>query len=479
MKLETFKVLSEDEIRVIHDASMDILEHCGVKIYNRRMLSFLKEKGLKVDFENQTAYFARASIEDSLNTIPAAFDVFNREGEFAFVLGDGVPKIAAGHNAIFWVDTETGKTRYSTVADIELFSRICEKLEYIHMIGIPVMPQDVKDPASSLIYGVKAVIENSRKPVFFSTDNERVNNRVIKMIGAAFKGDINKQVYGITQFSPTSPLYWEEYVINAIMDTVQTNVPIAVLPEPNAGVSSPYTLAGLLTMNNAECLSGLVMIQMLKPGTKVMYANSWTVSYMRNAAALVGSTETTICRVAGAQLARFYRVPSHTTAPNSDNHAHDEQNAWEKTFSMFCSVGAGNDLIVNCGMFATGMTCSHEQLIMDEEISAMSKRIAGGIKVTEDTVAADLIKEIGAGPAGDSYLTAGHTIKWLRSDEYILPRVSVREAHALWLAAGGKDTYQIAREQVKQSGTEGPVSFDRERKAKLEEIVNNFSIGGE
>ena len=77
---------------------------------------------------------------------------------------------------------------------------------------------------------------------------------------------------------------------------------------------------------------------------------------------------------------------------------------------MFCSV-VENDLIVNCGMFATGMTCSHEQLIMDEEISAMPKRIAEGIKVTEDTVAADLIKEIGAGSAGDSYLTAGHTIK--------------------------------------------------------------------
>jgi trimethylamine:corrinoid methyltransferase-like protein len=36
------------------------------------------------------------------------------------------------------------------------------------------------------------------------------------------------------------------------------------------------------------------------------------------------------------------------------NHAHDEQNSWEKTFSMFGSVGAGNGLIVNCGMFATG-----------------------------------------------------------------------------------------------------------------------------
>jgi trimethylamine--corrinoid protein Co-methyltransferase len=478
MKLETLKVLSDEEIGQIHDASIEILAESGVKIYNSRMLSFLKEKGLKVDMDNQLAYFTKTSIEKSLESIPETFEVFNRDGDFAFVLGDGVPKVAAGHNAIFWVDTETGRTRYSTVADVELFSRICEKLECLHMIGIPVMPQDVKNPADTLIYGVKAVIENTKKPVFFSTDNERINNQIIRMLEAAFNGDLKSKVYGITQFSPTSPLYWEEHVINAIMDTVKTNVPLAILPEPNAGVSAPFTLAGLLTVNNAECLSGLAMVQLLKPGTKVMYANSWTVSEMRNAAALVGSTETTICRVAGAQLARFYKVPSHTTAPNSDNHAHDEQNSWEKTFSMFCSVGAGNDLIVNCGMFATGMTCSHEQLIMDEEISAMSKRIAEGIAVNDDTIAADLIKKIGPGPADDSYLTAEHTLKWLRSDEYLAPRVSVRESRATWESSGAKDTYQIARDRVQQFSKENAVPFDRKRAEKLNDIVNKFCSGG-
>ncbi|UCB45826.1 MAG: trimethylamine methyltransferase family protein [Spirochaetota bacterium] len=474
MKLQILEVLSDEEIKKIHEASIDILEQCGVKIYNKRMLDYLAEKGIVVDSENQIAHFTRTAIEDSLNSIPRTFEVFNREGKFAFVLGDGISKIAAGHNAIFWVDTDTGKTRYATVNDVELCARICDDLEYIDMVGTPVMPQDVKDPKSTLLYGVKAVIENSKKPVFFSTDNEKVNNSVIGLLKAAFVGDIKNEVYGISQLSPTSPLYWEENVINAIMDTVETGVPLAILPEPNAGVSAPYTLAGLLTMNNAECLSGLAMIQMLRPGTKVLYANSWTTTDMSNAAALVGSTETSICRIAGAQLARFYNVPSHTTAPNSDNHAHDEQNAWEKTFSMFCSVGAGNDLVVNCGMFATGMTFSHEQLIMDEEISAMSKRIAEGIQVSDDTIAADMITKIGPGPAGDKYLTAEHTLEWLRSDEYLFPRVSVRGAFALWESTGSKDTYQLARDKVKEYKKMKPARIDTVRMEKLSEIVKSF-----
>jgi trimethylamine--corrinoid protein Co-methyltransferase len=260
------------------------------------------------------------------------------------------------------------------------------------------------------------------------------------------------------------------------MDTVETAVPLAILPEPNAGVSAPYTLAGLLTVNNAECLSGLVMIQLLKPAARVLYANSWTTTDMRTGAALVGSTETSICRIAGAQLARFYHVPSHTTAPNSDNHAHDEQNAWEKTFSTFCSAAAGNDLIVNCGMFATGMTCSNEQLIMDEEIAAMSKRIVAGIRVTDETIAGDLIKEIG--PRG-SFLTATpalrHTLRWLHSDEYLTPRVSVRGPRAVWETRGSPDTYQLAREKVRQYQKSPGRPLDPQRAAKLAEIIASFN----
>ncbi len=472
MKLSTLKVLSDEELQQIHEATLDILANCGVKLHSPRMLTFLQDKGLEVEPENQLVRFSRGSIEDALGHIPPQFEVYDREGELAFVLGDGESKIAAGHNAVFWVDPDTGETRSSTVADVEQFARICEQLECIDMIGIPVMPQDVPDPRATLLYGVRAVIENSHKPIFFSTDNMQVNRAIIEMLRAAFSGDLAHQVYGISQLSPTSPLSWEKGVLEAIMDTVDTGVPLAILPEPNAGVSAPYTLAGLLTMHNAECLSGLVMVQLLEPGAKLMYASSWTATDMRSGAALVGSTEMSICRIAGAQLARFYHVPSHTTAPNSDNHAHDEQNSWEKTFSTFGAVAAGTDLLVNCGMFATGMTCSHEQLIMDEEISAMSKHIAAGLNVNDETIASALIKEMGA---RGEYLTCEHTLKWLRAGEYLDPRVSVRGPRATWEKNGAKDTYMLAKDKAREYGQAPVTPLDVTRAATLAEIITSFS----
>jgi trimethylamine--corrinoid protein Co-methyltransferase len=475
MRLAGLTVLSEEEIHEIHEATMDILENCGVEVGSTKMVEFLDAHGLPIDRERKVVHFPRVCVEDALREIPPEFEVFDRDGKLAFLLGDGVSKIAAGHNAVFWVDSDTGETRPSTVADVELFARICEDLPAIDMIGIPVMPQDVADPTSTLLHGIKACVENSRKPIFFSTDRPEVNRAAIDLLRAAFAGDLARQTYGISQLSPTSPLFWEGSVLDALMDCVELDVPVAVLPEPNAGISAPYTLAGLLTVNNAECLSGLAMTQMLKPGAKVMYANSWTTTDMRKGYALVGSVETSVCRIAGAQLARFYRVPSHTTAPNSDNHAHDEQNAWEKALSQFCAVGAGNDLVVNCGMFATGMTCSHEQLIMDEEMSAIARRLTAGVRVDAETIAAQLIKEIG--PHGDGYLTALHTLERLHGDEYIEPRVSVRGPRAVWEADGAKDSYRLARDKVREcAGVESPALLDTERKGRLEEILSGFSL---
>ena len=144
MELAPLKVLSDPEITQIHEATVEILTQCGVKMVYRPMLEFLKEQGLAVDKRNRhRAVHAGPRSTTPWPHAPQQFEVFDRDGRFAFTLGDGKAKIAAGHNAVFWVDTETGQTRPSTVADVALFARICQELECIDMIGIPVMPQDV------------------------------------------------------------------------------------------------------------------------------------------------------------------------------------------------------------------------------------------------------------------------------------------------------------------------------------------------
>jgi len=472
MKLKTMSVLSESEILMIHNTSIDILKNTGVKVLSSRVLNMLKEKGLDVSEEDRIVKFTQTSIEEALASIPDRFDIFARDGSYAFTIGDGTPRIAAGHNAVFWVDLETGETRPSRVEDVEMFAHLCEYLPDIDMIGIPVMPQDVPIPSTSLLYGVKATIENSKKPIFFSTDRTSINQACIDLLKTAFEGDMKTRPYGISQLSPTSPLFWESSTIDALVDSIFQGVPVVILPEPNAGISAPYTLAGLLTVHNVECLSGIIITQMLCPGAPVMYGSSWTTTDMRNGAALVGSVETSLCRIAGAQIARFYKIPYHTTAPNSDNHTYDEQNGWEKMLSLLCAASSGADLIVNCGMFATGMTCSYEQLVIDAEMAAIVRRMLAGITVNEDTIAEETIKEIG--PQGGTYLTAEHTLKWLHSDEHLSTHLSVRGPFSLWESQGAKNTEKMAKDIVKAINTKPVNSVTPNIKEEMEQIIINF-----
>jgi trimethylamine--corrinoid protein Co-methyltransferase len=102
----------------------------------------------------------------------------------------------------------------------------------------------------------------------------------------------------------------------------------------------------------------------------------------------------------------------------------------------------------------------------------MCKRIAAGILVNKDTIAVDLIKQIG--PQGGTYLITDHTMKWLYSDEYVKPRLSVCGAYALWEQNGAKDTYQLAREKINEYAEFEPPRLPPDMAAKLNEIVSSF-----
>jgi trimethylamine:corrinoid methyltransferase-like protein len=111
--------------------------------------------------------------------------------------------------------------------------------------------------------------------------------------------------------------------------------------------------------------------------------------------------------------------------------------------------------------------------MMDEEMSAMAKRIKAGIKVSQETIAEELIKRIG--PQGKTYLTSEHTKKWLYSDEYLKPRLSVSGPLAGWQAKGSKDTYQIARDKVREyAQLEVREPLEANVRAKLNEIITSF-----
>jgi trimethylamine--corrinoid protein Co-methyltransferase len=472
MKFQDFKVLSDQEIVQIHEASINILETSGVLVYSKKALDLLNSKGAIVDYDKKLVRIPRKIVDSCLKSVPKMIDLYDRNGNKYLTLGDGIPKCASGHNAIFIIDANTNERRNSTVKDVENFALISDKLADIDVVGVPVMPQDVT-PKATLLYAVKALYENTTKPLFFSTESTAINASIIDMMKAiAGKNSISECPSAISQLSSTSPLLWEPGAVDALIDVATEGVPLNLLPEPMTGVSAPYTVAGLLTMHNTEVLSGVVLSQLVRSGTPVIYGSSWTTFDMKYTAAIIGSPETSMLRVAGCQMARYYNMPSHTTAPNSDSNAHDEQNSWEKTISNMCAICGGNDLVMNSGMFATGLTISLEQLVLDDEINGIIRRLHRGIQVDKNTIGVQVINSVG--PKG-SFLMEEHTMDYLYSGEFREVKVSNTNNYDNWMAEGAPTVEKNASKIVENYLKEGNGKIlDGEIIKKLNGIIKVF-----
>ena len=115
----------------------------------------------------------------------------------------------------------------------------------------------------------------------------------------------------------------------------------------------------------------------------------------------------------------------------------------EKTLTGLIAALAGANLIYGPGMLESGITFDFAQLVLDNEFAKMIKHTVKGLGVSKETLAADVIKEVG--PAKD-FLTHNHTLMHMRSQSQ--PELIDRKGIEDWRAAGGTDIYARAAEKA-------------------------------
>jgi trimethylamine--corrinoid protein Co-methyltransferase len=470
-RLEKLRVLNQDAVLKVHENSLKILEETGVRLYSDEALGMFFELGLPIEAGKRVVRIPRDIIEQCLKTVPREIKLYDRGGTLCAELGAGNVYTASGHNAIYVLDFDSRERRAATKEDVGRFALLSDCLPDIDIVGVEAMPQDV-NAEFSLVHAVDAVFNNTEKHVFFSPDTKEVLLPIFEMAEVVMDGgNLGAKSPVTCQLSPTSPLLWEKGAVEALIETTRRGIPLCILPQPFAGVSSPYTLAGLLTVHNAEMLSGIVFSQLINPGSPVIYGSAWSTFDMRTMNVVIGSPETVLLRIAGSQMAEFYHVPYHTIAPDTDAHALDEQLAWEKFATTWGAYLALSDLMVNGGLFSTGLTVSFEQLLIDHEIFSYIKRLSAGIHVSEDTLALDAIQRVG--PKG-SYLDDEHTMKYLRSEEHWEPMVSVREIYEDWREGGEKDVVVRAKEKVDSIFQDHQVAeLSTEKQKEIQRIIRN------
>ncbi len=468
MNLEFGKVLSEEEVKQVHTSSLEVLEHTGTLVRNEELLKRLGSAGARIDHRSQTARFPGRMVEELIEKAPDTIMLYPRDGTSPLEIGRGATHAVNGFDAVFILDYESGERRPITKQEVGNFAWIADQLENVTIVGIQGLPQNVPQ-AKAEAHAVSALLQNTAKHILIAPDTGRVADTVYRMIKeATCSDDIGSKPVVSCHISPSAPLQWTPEASEIVISTVSNGIPFYILPSPMAGATSPVTLAGWLVQHNTQVLSGLVMAQVLRPGHPVVYCNAPTLFNMREGNPIIATPETMLLRLAGAQMARFYKIPGHSIGFDTDAHFVDQQCTWEKALTAMACVSAGIDVVVNLGMFSTGLTASYESLVLDHEVFSMLRRFQHGIDVTKDHLAVDVIRKIGT---WGSFLEEEHTLKHFKSENWY-PEISCRVLYERWTEGGSKDVHAKAHEKViKLLSKPLPHYLDQKRVKQIERIM--------
>jgi trimethylamine--corrinoid protein Co-methyltransferase len=136
-------------------------------------------------------------------------------------------------------------------------------------------------------------------------------------------------------------------------------------------------------------------------------------------------------------MARFYGVPSAGFVGLTNSKVNDAQAGYETGLSAMAALLGGVDLLTTGGLLDALMAFDFGKAVVDHEIALMLKRVHRGLEFSPDSMALDLIAEVGPGGIFADQL---HTLKRMRT-EAVLPEIADRRPRDQWAAAGGRDAH--------------------------------------
>ncbi len=454
------KLLPDEQIREIHRATLHVLEQVGVRFADRRTLAFLEDHGCRVDHGRQVVRIPAVIVEDCLKRCPISFRLRARNPDYDILFDESSVHFAVC-SGMEILDLESMERRPGTLRDAERAVRLCDALETIAGANTGLGHIVDKPPEVNLEWLYATAIRNSEKvtSVGVMDDSETWGIRMAQAAGV----DI------IVVPSSSSPLGWSADQIRGMERALAADMPVGAQSMASPGTTAPATLGGTAVVMNAEVLAMLVLVQLRKPGTGMMYSCFTIPMDMRTTNLASGSMELGMLTVISAQLSKRYGLGSIVFLPMSDAKLLDEQAGFEKGMQWLLAGMSGINLIWGAGMVEGHRLWSNAQLVIDAEMCGMVGRYLEGVGVDGETLALDVIEEVGHFPG--SYLATEHTYDCWRAERYV-PLVASREVYEIWAGRGGKDIVARAAERAEALLQEHqPVPLDEDVERALDDLL--------
>lgn len=444
-----YRPLSAGDIEAIHKASMLVLEKAGFAVDNRRALELFAEHGAQVDFEKKIVRVKEEWVMEYLKKAPARIILYGREERHNLVVEADRTYYGTGGTALNIYDGRTQQRRPAVIADTAKIGRLVDALEHVDWYVLPVYPSDLPKEdvdINRFYHGLKNTSKHVMGGIYGGYNGAKDLIKLAQTIAGGAEALKRKPFISVICCT-ISPLTLESSYIDLIIDLVEAGIPIATPAAPIAAATSPVTLAGTLAQINAEALCGVLLAQVIREGAPVFYSVVPTTANMKSMEFLFGAVENGMMNAACAQLASYYNLPQYSTGGVTESKVFDVQNGLEKCLNNLLPGMAGAQLIHNAaGQIDSSMAVAYEQYVLDNEIIGNIKRVLKGISVTPETLAVELIQEVGP---GGHFLAQEHTLKHMRQELY-LPALAVRQNYTAWDKSGRKSMVDHARAEVER-----------------------------
>jgi trimethylamine--corrinoid protein Co-methyltransferase len=463
------EMLTPDQMQDLHDTSIRILKELGIKVMGENARDLMRRAGAKVDSDG-VVRLDESIVDNALATVPRQFTLTpgNPARQVHFGGRDLVFGLVAGPPNVH--DRINGR-RAGNLEDYRNFIRLARHFNVIHMIGNQVTaPQEL--PANTRHLDTYLANLTLSDLSFHCTAIGRGRAmdgiRMMAIARGATLEDMARTPGVTTIISVNSPRLLDDAMGDGLIAMSQHGQPVTITPFTLMGAMTPVSLPAAMAQQNAEALFGVVLTQLVRPGTPVMYGAFTSNVDMRSGAPAFGTPENAKANVIAGQLARRYGLPYRTSNANASNTV-DLQAAYETAMATWGAVLGGANLIYHAaGWLEGGLTASYEKLILDVEILQNMVEFLRPLKWDADELGFDAIRDV---PAGGHFFGAAHTMARYEHAFY-QPLLSDWRSYENWAIAGAKDAAQRATDLWQQALAEyeEPV-IDAARREELEAYV--------
>lgn len=411
----------DKDLREIHEASMTVLEQTGMKFHHPKVIEIMQQNGIRI--EGQTVFFTREQVIEWVSKAPSQFKMYARNPRYDFEVGGDHVEVCPGSGSSFVCDVN-GKKNAALMSDYINFLKLYHQSNYYNVNGgIVVQPTNIGRSTIPLM--LYATMVYSDKVVITGTGKTEEVEKLMDMLAIVFGGKqaLSEKPRCLAIVNTNTPLQFDTNMLETMMVFNLHKQPVVIAAASMAGTTAPMTLAGTIALANAEVLAGIAVSQMINKGTPVIYGSQSTTSDMKTGSIAIGAPEGALAYHYAARLAKSYGLPCRSGGSLTDAKTLSVQAGYESMLTLFASYSAKTNLIFqSAGIMDSYNSMCYEKFIVDLEIIGMVKRYVNGVKVDADTLAVDVIAEVGI--AGQ-FLTSDHTMKNYRKEPF-LPEISLR-----------------------------------------------------